>query len=402
MVLLIQLLVIAVIVCIRLWGLLGKSLRVSKDGNKPEHLEAVAYHKGRLSRCWFGLKQEHGFPFVIRRERWYHRVLKAMGIASELQARDNMLDNNWFFITDHPDHLERALRSEALREALRSLLRLHVNKVVSTPHRLWCEFDCRKMQDRAITKPAYWQKLEAVQEKLRHLPRPQQQRFPLRWQAYIFLGLHMGFFVVAAFGFLPTLIDNHEIISRIEWASHALIYALPAVCLWFVAIMLLFHGTSWAGWVVTDFVLVGILGLLITSGYFVREVNILADTSAPIILERTVENRYCQLKCHKSCGKNCTRRSQYNLTDAQCSPTARTTTRAHYQAADNICRANANFQFTLSMQPWRKAQGARYSYHPSAEVYDRTRKGTLLAIPRRAGALDIEWVDTNSIQPLRY
>lgn len=399
MVILLQLCIVAIVCCFRLWSLLGKHLKVSKYGESPEQLEYISYHKGRLNTCSFGLKQQHGFPFIVRRERWYHRLFKATGIASEVSLRDAELDKHWYFITDYPDHLERALHAPAFMEALRDLLQLPVKVLCSTPHRLWCALDAKQLPN-ALPRKEYWRRLEAIRRHVGQLPPASRQRFPLKWRAFVFLGLHMGLFLTACIGFAPTLLDDNEIISKREWLSHALIYALPTVCLWFAVIIAVFHGTSWAGWVLADFVLAGVVGVLVTAGYVVREVNILADTGAPQVVERVVTLRQCELRCHKSCGRRCTRRSNYTIADADCTAATRDATRAHYRARDSICQAHANYQFTLEVPHWQSGVGRTYRYNPAPGVYDRTRAGTVLRIPRREGALGIEWVDTTTIEPV--
>lgn len=404
MVILIQLAIIGIIFSIRLYSLLGKGVRVSKHGNGQDQLENIGYNKGRLTNCQFGLKQRHGFPFIIRKERWYHRLLKSLGVATELRVGCDNMQREWFFITDYPAHLERALHSGVLREALRELLALPITRLSSTLHRLWCDFDCKVLKDKKETKDfpreEYWRKLNAVREGLRHLSDPSGRRFPMRWTAFIFLGLHLALFITALSGFAPTFIDRYEIIDKWQWLSHAAAYALPAVCLWFGVIIYFFHGTSWAGWVLADFVLTGIIGVMMTTGYFVREANILADMSPPQHIERTVSKRTCSLECRKSCGKNCTRRSSYKLDEKWCSPERRIATKYYYEQRDSICRASAKYQFTLYMPHWLPKMGKnRYSYHPRADVYDASPVGTTLRIPLREGALGIEWVDVDTIQP---
>lgn len=401
MVILIQLTIIAVIFASRLVGLLGIFVNVSKYGNGHDQLESVHFHLGQLRNCQFGLKQRHGFPFIIRKERWYHRLLKCIGVATELHVGCDAMQREWFFITDYPEHLERALHSGELREALRELLALPITRVTSTPHRLWCDFDTKAIKHKNdFLRKEWWSKLDAVRKGLQHLSGPSTKRFPMRWTAFIFLSLHLALFFMAFVGFAPTFSDNFEIIDKLEWISYAAMYALPAVCLWFALIIYFFHGTSWAGWVLTDFVLTGIIGVMITTFYFMREANIMADMSPPKYIERVVTNTRCELKCKKDCGRRCTLHSNYDISEQKCSFAYREQTLNYYRQRDPACRGYAYFEFTLSMPHWlpRMSKGT-YSYHPSAEVYDASPVGTTLRIPLREGALGMEWVNVSTIQP---
>lgn len=398
MVILLQLAILVLVCVYRLWHMHGGRLKTSPHGTSPDQLERVWEHKGHLKGCYFGLSQQHGFPFIVRRERWYHRLLKSIGIASEISLRDEIIDRNWYFITDYPEHLERALHNEHFLKALRVLLQRPVLELWSTPHRLWCKIDVKQVDKDLLTRKLFWQRLADVRDHVQQPVHQGQLRFPRQWRAFAFIALHAGLFFTACFGFLPTLLDENEIVSNREWLMHAVAYAVTAAFLWFMVIMAFFRQTSWAGWVVADFVLVGLVGVLVTSGYLVREVNIHMDMAKPVHIERRVTNRYCEIECEYVCGRRCSRTETYRIEDRFCTPETRQDTLNTYSVQYTTCQSNADFKFTLEMPHWHEGKET-YSYAPMPHVFDRVQTGTLVSVPVHEGALGIEWVNTREIQP---
>lgn len=398
MVFIVQLLIVLVIAALRIVWLLGQHLRVSKQSDDKSHLEMVAINKGKLQQCYFGVTQQYGFPFVVRRERWYHRFLKACGLAQEISLGDAALDQKWYFITDYPDHLERALRSEGLRERLKEVLALPVSKIVSTPTRIWCKFECKQLDKDSLQRKKYWAAIEALRDQKQKLIPRTRQGYRLRFEAFGFLALHSALFWFSLVGLFPTLLDNNEIINKGEWIVYGGLFGVLAVAAWALAIFWCFHRTSWMGWVFADFLLVGMMGVFLSTAYFLRDFNIMLDMSEPTTIERQWVKRSCTLHCKKNCGRRCTRRSEHTIPAQSCTSYARPKTLEKWRSQDSICRANAWYKFTLEVPHWHEGWD-NYSFEPQASVYDATEHRKTLQIPLHKGAFGMQWVDTDQIQP---
>ena len=122
MVILLQLCIFLIFAVIRGRFLFGRHLSAISPGSQTLDF---TYHAplGHFTKH-VGLCQRDGIPFVIRREKWYHRALKANGIASEISAGDCAFDQRYFITTDFPGHLEQLLASEELLMQVQKLFQM--------------------------------------------------------------------------------------------------------------------------------------------------------------------------------------------------------------------------------------------------------------------------------------
>jgi hypothetical protein len=100
--------------------LFGTHLRVDK--RTQQLIYRYEGKRGWIVRLHVGIRQQNGIPFIVKPERWYHRLLKGLGIASEIRIGNAKFNRKYFITTDYPGHLERALESNQLLERLRGIV----------------------------------------------------------------------------------------------------------------------------------------------------------------------------------------------------------------------------------------------------------------------------------------
>lgn len=218
------------------------------------------------------------------------------------------------------------------------------------------------------------------------------------------MAIHMGFFLTAMFGALPTFLDSMEIVSYVEWWGTALFAGLILAGVWLAMLLWLFSGTSWAGWVLADYLLAGLIGILITTGYGLRKTNILLDTKPPTLYDKPIVERSCTLTCSRTVGSGKRRRTESTThfpTEAQCEAPSRQQTVQYFLQQDYKCSYNNHFNYRLVVEPWCQGSKKPYHFNTNSQLFDAVRRGTIMTIPSHPGRFGIEWVDIDSIQPAR-
>ena len=113
------------------------------------HLSRVKKHDGWLQYInrdkngyiearHVGVVRDKGIPFIVRRERWYHRYFKRLGLASEIAVPDEAFDRKYFITTDFPHHLEQVMAAGDLLPAMKELSAKGVDEVHATAGKVWC------------------------------------------------------------------------------------------------------------------------------------------------------------------------------------------------------------------------------------------------------------------------
>lgn len=399
MVILLQLCLFALAAFTRGRFLFGTHLATNKDDHTK--LEYEARSKGTVTNRHIGITQDYGLPFIVRPERWYHRVFKAIGLASEVQIRREEFDNKYFIITDMPGHLERAVSSGSLTTELQKLFQLPIKSLHATHTKLWVRL---KRED--FKQPAeYFDQHRAILKSISahtkyrvdHSSVNQPKRNAGYW-AFLFLCAHAGLLTWGIFGGLPTLADNIEMLDRTEWFAQTIVLGLVLATIWFMLIVAFFRSTSWVCWVMVDFMLCGILGIMLTSHFIAREANVHLPQPAPTVYRQPISEKYCVLECRQRCGKRCTRRSNYSgNTDAHCSAQSRPNVRQRYMQIDSICRSSANFAFKITIRHW-EPQKQYYRFPTNASFFDSVSVGQYVDVPVNEGAYGIKWINQDEIR----
>jgi len=396
MVIFLQLCIFLLAVIIRGRFLFGLHLR---NGGHYNGLTFTVKTKYGISARHIGLIQENGIPFVVMQERWYHRLLKGIGIASEIKVSDTKFDKKHFITTDYPTHLEQALASGKLMESLKELFALPVKSLRATPHKIWCVI---REDDFQESDGYYHQHTDLLTEiakagraasTIENGPRSSRK---LGSFALAFICVHAGLFTLGVLGTIPTLADSIEMIDKHGLLNKGAFFGIVAAGIWLLGILAVFRGSSWVGWVVVDFIMCGIVGFILSGMVFVREANIHWFQPPAQIFDQPITQKICTLKCKKSCGRRCTEHRTYAFqSDAECVPQSRKNIMEEKVQTDAICASEAWFEYTIGVKHWHNTSD--YHFEPSTTLFDSVQTGALLRVPVHEGALGLEWVDTDRI-----
>lgn len=362
--------------------------------------DELAFGMGRRSK-WFrhiGIVQQGGVPFVIRRECWYHRFLKRLGVASEISVGDGAFDRDYFITTDFPGQLEQLLASEGLRQAVQDLFKLQVRSLHATSRRMWCVIDPRAPGRVAADFAPHMRLLREISAASRSLKLRQSVPAMARWRgvlALLFIALQAGLlsigFLWASLVYLDTVSLTDPVALIAKGAALGLLFAL----IWNFVILAVFSGSSWASWVMADFGLFGLLGFVLTGIVFVHDTNLRADPTAIAIHAQPVVEKTCELKCRTL--RSGRRVTSYPFSTAEaCSPQSRDRFLNSMQLEDSKCASSAWFEYSLGVAHWRG--GALYRFPANKEFFDAVGMGETVKVPVHPGALGLEWVNWTEIR----
>jgi len=397
MVILLQLCIFAVFTWWRGRYLFGWHLLPMRSGSRVL-VFSLRSRDGRRTALHIGLlRQQEGIPFVIRSERWYHRVLKSLGIASEIRVGNPAFDDTYFIITDFPGHLEQLLAAEELQAELHKLFLHGVSSVRATSQRLWCVIKSEHVKRPDRDFAAHPRLLRRISAATCSVPVTSLAARKLGIAALAVIAVHAGLLMLGLLGFFPTFVDSiHTVDMRGLFLMGALAGAVAAG-FWLSAILVLFKGTSWVSWVLVDFVICGVLGFILSGISVVRDVNVEMPQDVARSYGQPVVQKVCELQCQKGSGKSARRSSFAFDSAADCNPQARDSIRLSRQQLDSICAASAWFEYTIRVKHWREPR--TYSFSTNAKFFDAVAVKDDIRIPVHPGSMGLEWVDWDEIHP---
>lgn len=398
MVIILQLCLFGIALAIRGSFLIGRHLQ---SGSGPHYLSYVARTKRGISARHVGIIQHHGIPFIVKPERWYHRFLKSIGIASEIRISQQEFDHRYFITTDYPSDLERTLASGQLLVHLKALFALPVKSLHAMPHRIWCIIKKEDLEEPDAYFEQHVELLKAISkctaQSADYRPGSSSLRV-LGLVALAFISVHAGLFALGILGIFPTLTDSIDIIDSPAWISKGVIAGGAVALVWFFLILHIFQKTSWVCWVIADFFLCGLVGFMLSGVFAIREANTHLPQPLPHVFAQPILQKICVLECKQSCGRRCTRRSSYQFQgDASCNPDSRAAIFQQKTETDPICRSNAWFEYKIKIHHWRDP--ADYSFTPESRLFDSVQVGSFLTVPVHQGAIGLEWIDIDNIHP---
>lgn len=353
---------------------------------------------GRYARH-IGLDLAGSIPFIVRREKWYHRFLKGLGIASEIDIGHSSFDDKFFITTDYPGHLEQLLASTDLRKHMQLLFRLRVKSVHTTRQRIWCVIarDDFSKPDKNFER--HLERLRSISEDSRASLARERTPPSWRWRgvaALAFIAVQAGLLTLGVLGFFPTLFDSVHIASKSGLVLTGTIAGLFAAALWLCCIVALFKGSSWIAWVLSDFILCGLLGFLLSAILVVRDVNVEMAQASPTLYEQPVVQKSCVLRCKKGGGRR-GRRSSYAFDSAaECSPASRSSIIAAKRQSDSRCASRAWFEYKIGIKHWHNTTS--YAFTSDEQMFDAVDIGDAIKVPVHPGALRLEWVNWNEFE----
>lgn len=396
MVIILQLFIFIVFAVLRGRTLFGFHLRPIEPGSDVVVYD-LDFRSQRLARH-VGLARSGGLPFIVRREKPYHRLLKNIGMASEISVGNPNFDEHYFITTDFPGHLEQLLASRDLQDHVHALFKLPVKSLHATRRRIWCVIAAKD-----IAKPDDYfdQHLALLREILEdtRAARVRGHAAPgWRWQgtaALSAIAVQAGILTVGLSGLLPHFAHSGHTVDAGFLVLMGIAAGLLAAANWVLFVLGLFLGSSWCAWVLADFVLCGLLGFVLSGMFMVREVNIrLPQPDVRIYLQPVVQ-KSCVLQCQKGRGRRARRSSHPYEGDVACSPSSRQQNLESMRRTDPICASKAWFDYRLAVQHWRTS--SRYSFNTRPELFDAVKSGDKVSLPIHPGALRLEWLNWNDI-----
>ena len=398
MVIVLQICLFLIAFAIRGRYLFGKHLQEADASNR---LRYIARNKNKsLVGRHVGITQHDGITFIIKPERFYHRLFKLIGIASEIKIPDKNFDKKYFVISDYPNHLERIVASGQLLSHLQELFALPIKSLHATKDKIWCVIKKEDLQEGDEHYKKHAELLEKISACTNSKSIPEYGLVKSRnlgMAALIFVCFHAGFLGLGIFGALPTLLDSVHIVDFNLLVIYGLITGGVFSAVWLFIILAIFNKTSWICWVLADFVLSGIIGFVLAGSFIVREANQYLPQPPAKLYEQPIIQKSCTIKCSKSCGKRCTRRSSYPFYSEQnCDIQSRSTNIQQKIQSDYICKNNSWYEYKITVKSWKET--TNYSFKPEEVLFDSVHEGGYLNIPVNKGALGLEWIDQSQIK----
>lgn len=395
MVIILQLCIFVVFVMLRGLTLFGFHLRSIEPGSDVLGYNVQIY-KERLARH-VGLACSGGIPFIIRREKPYHRFLKAIGMSSEINVGNPDFDSRYFITTDFPGHLEQLLASKDLQRHVHELFKLPVKSLHATRDRIWCVIAAEDLWKSADGFEEHLGLLRRILEDTRAARLRGRASPGRRWlgiAAVCVVAVQAGLLTLGLLGVLTTFADTIHTTYRGALVVMGGAAGLMVAGVWCLLLVAVFRGSSWCAWVLADIVLCGLLGFALSGIFVVRDLNISLPQPESRIFQQPVIQKLCELRCEKWSGKR-TLKNSYAFSEAACSPSSRQQNMYLKRSNDLICRQEAWFEYRLVVRHWRMP--SRYSFATGADIFDAVKTGDKLRFPVHPGALGLEWVDLSEV-----
>lgn len=389
------------VVSLRWRDFMGSRLKPAPSASFPNALDRVSRGKpGRVVYRSIGLEQTAPFPFIVQQERWYHVLLKKVGVAHEISVGNPTIDGKFFFITDYPNHLERSLKSPGLQGAIETLFTLSVKSLFVSSQKTWCVMETGGV----MREEEHYDRIRTILKRIAGALQEGEEESSLRFRmntgywAFLSIAFHIGFFITGLFAAFPAIPYPIDVVNNGELWAMGLLSGLLAASAWAALLLWFFRGTSWAGWVFADFLLVGLAGIVMLVGFELRELNIELDTAPATVHTQKVVERSCSLTCSRGSGKR--RRSRtFTLTPAQCEAASRPQTLAEHLGRDPKCQYDTTFNFYLAVTPWYEGRREPYEFYPKSDLFDAVPLGGKINITSHPGYFGMEWVDIKGFQP---
>jgi hypothetical protein len=212
------------------------------------------------------------------------------------------------------------------------------------------------------------------------------------------MAFHAALFIFIFIMGTAILFETKTLIFPDQLLHFGLTIGIFLSTLWFTFIIYYLSGTSWIPLVISDFFLFGIIGIIFTIIFGVREANFELDTKPVKQFQPVLLAKNCSLKCVSKRRKS-NKSTTYPLNAAQCSSAQRMKTLSQYKNMDYKCRGSAYFIYNLTLEPWLPGQENNFEFVTTTTVFDHTAVGMPMIINTHPGTFGFNWVDTLDIRP---
>jgi hypothetical protein len=395
---------LAILTLFLLWRrrrLLGRHLKPGTVTSLGSYLSNVSTGRhGRVTGRELGILRARTFPLVVVPERWYHRVLKRVGLAAELELGDAALDQRWFIITDDPERLRRAVGSPSLRAQLQALLSLRLSAIRTAGDRAWIEVAAVDLKLADTHFRHHLELLGKVQDSLLALrldaagaegAGPSRRAF-----AYVALALQAGLFAASLTGLALAWMTPAQTVDWAPLLAAGSILGTLAAAAWLAVVARRLRGTAWLTWILTDLALTGLVGFLLGGVLLVRAANIELDFGDPQPASARVGTRSCTLECSTGSGRS-SKKSWHRISLAECRADRRAATVEAMRLRDSKCANRSEWQLQVGLWHWRPDRPP-FEFGATASLWDGLEAAGRLEVPLHPGAFGLEWVVPSEIR----
>lgn len=337
----------------------------------------VKWHKNRsgVYLLRLNLRTASKFQFSLFREGKKEKFFKKIGISAEYQVGTAAFDDEVFIASDNEAFCQLLTNDSHLREAiiqifhetkkLKMALRgIHcyngVLYCVSTPGKYQSQEELNKRAESILDSLLV---MRQALERITYQPLP-YTKDPFIGKAAFILAISTGLGIVGAAQLFRSIFPSDVFqLDKGEFLTITTVAAFVTLILFVVFIFLLLGKSSRTHLVLIEALLVGGFGLVSSSYFFMRDVNMELDDSQPKIIKTPIEQLYF------------------------------TTSRS---------KGRTNYQYHLQLKEWRNTDEKSVKLQITESLYKKMResKATQAEIIQRAGYLEYPWIQgINPVEP---
>jgi len=406
MVFLLYLTVFALAFLLRYHSLKGARLDLHVDPEGRSYYETQRYTKKSraLAKVLIGVPTEQRLFFKIVPESFLLRIIKAIGAAEEYQIGEEAVDSRLLFISSDPYLFDDIMQQEPVRDALRVLMETpYQSSLRAFNHRLWLEVSGVSpdwlSQNRQRSLRALSEIADAASKHIQMTSADNARRsYALR--ALVFMALHSALLIGGILGVIAYGMSNSHILG----ATHLVFSSITMVPLfagiWFLVMLAALRRSMWLVTALGDFILVGLVGMMLSVPLIMQEINRHLPQSTSQIESVPLVKKTCALHClrHPRWGKGRVKRQIVPMAEADCRPGWRDVRAEEIRAQHYTCENSVSFKYKLYFSPWRKEQSGLYSMDVSPNLFDAGEPGDLYDFTVYTGALGYTWINKDEVR----
>lgn len=367
-------------------------------------------HDTYVESSYFGLKLDGTIPFIIKPINPYHRILMRCGLARGLKTGFQDIDRKLFIMTDDPEQCSTLFQDQEFRQNVADLFNLPVKTLYSLENRIWIKATHKMFEHRNSMAAAYRQRmacLRKIRDRIQEsgVQAPKSTSASAGKRALCMISLHSALFVAGLLTFIlvatnlktwfQTSTFSPQIVEMGAFIELSGLVGLGVAAAWLAYIVRSFSRKSWFGWVIADFMVFGLIGIILTSGYLLREANIRLDFTQPETIQRPVVDRVCLMYCDET-RKGRDAGKTYALKPEECAYLDETISR--YKAKDWQCGHDHHFSFYIDFPAIADNQWPQlFRVWTDQKTYLATERGMMLSIPVHRGLFGIQWTNTKDV-----
>lgn len=328
-------------------------------GVRGRHHYKVLRNKRGITGLLVGISGGRGYDFALKREAWYDRLGKALGLSEEHQTGNPVFDELVYIVSDDRQLQQQVTGNAELVATVIKLFALaddyhgKMQELRCNSGRLWIKIGAGKgfAEERIDELAAHAGQL--LQKCAAQLPPPEpapgRWRDPFVLKAALLLALSSGLafngiahLVRLNWSSIPYTVDEQQLFT------HALLCGAVVVAVLIVAAIVLLGRSARTHLVLIELCTIGLFGATTTAGIELRDMNMELDSS------RAVEYRV--------------------------------------QVSDkHVSRSRRSTRYQLCLQDWN-GSGEKQHLRVSHALYDQTAIGATMLVRQKDGYFHYRWV----------